>query len=81
VSAEDAAEELETMARKLTAKTTLVCWAQEEDEGLAGAIAALLLARYSITFSAFEEEETNQNTQWLFFRICPLIQLFVSCSK
>jgi hypothetical protein len=46
VSAEDAAEELETMARKLTAKTTLVCWAHEEDEGLAGAIAALLLGRY-----------------------------------
>ena len=45
VSAEDAADELESVARRLTAKTTVVCWAQEEDEGPAGAVAAFLLAR------------------------------------
>jgi len=49
VSPEHAVEELEALAPKFRAKTTLV-WAPEEDEGLAAAVAAFLLSRYC-TFS------------------------------
>ena len=45
VSPEHAVEEVEALAPKLRAKTTVV-WAPEADEGLAAAAAAFLLSRY-----------------------------------